>query len=84
MEQGKQFDLRDLMLAHRIEDLDIVTRTLRLLQNQSIFTIGELCKMTERQLSEIKEFGDTAMADVKSALAEYQLSLAKMDYHNSR
>lgn len=75
---------QDLMLAHRIEDLNIRQYTLNLLLNRGIFTVGDLVRREERHLREFDRFGPKCMADVMQALAEVNLTLAKTDYANSR
>jgi DNA-directed RNA polymerase alpha subunit len=75
---------QDLMLAHRIEDLNIRQQTLTLLLNRGIFTVGDLVKKEERHLREFDRFGPKCLDDVVEALAEHGLTLAKTDYAASR
>jgi DNA-directed RNA polymerase subunit alpha len=62
-------------LATSLADLRFSTRTLTSLESAGIHTLKDLVARTEEQLLELRNFGETALAEVKDRLASLGLRL---------
>lgn len=60
-----------------IEDLELSVRSRNAMASLGIETLGELARLTEKDLMEVKNFGQTSMNEIKEKLAEFGLSLAE-------
>jgi DNA-directed RNA polymerase subunit alpha len=63
-------------MQKRIEDLELSVRSRNAMRNLGVETLGDLSKLSEKDLMVVKNFGQTSMNEVKEKLAEYGLSLA--------
>lgn len=62
-------------LSLPITDLDLSVRALHCLEGQEIKTVRDLVRYTPAELLEVRNFGRTSLAEVKSKLEELGLSL---------
>jgi DNA-directed RNA polymerase subunit alpha len=62
-------------LALPIEELNLSVRSYNCLKRESINTVGELIQRTEQELTDIRNFGQKSIDEVKSKLDELGLSL---------
>ncbi|HAZ64844.1 MAG TPA: DNA-directed RNA polymerase subunit alpha [Armatimonadetes bacterium] len=60
----------------KIEELEFQSRTYNALKKERIDTIGELVRLTEREVLEIRGLGSISVNEIKERLAERGLSLA--------
>jgi hypothetical protein len=68
--------------TERIEALHLRTRIVNALRARDIYTIGDLVKRSEADLTDpwMRNFGPKSLDEVKRALAVHGLSLAVRDY----
>jgi len=59
-----------------IEELELSVRSRNAMKLLGIATLGDLAKLSEKDLMQVKNFGQTSMNEVKEKLAEFGLSLA--------
>lgn len=71
---------KKVTLDDGIEELQLTVRAYNALLNDNIRTIGELIKVTGRELMRIPNFGKLSLEDVKYCLAEHGLKLKKEPY----
>ncbi|MEN8149081.1 MAG: DNA-directed RNA polymerase subunit alpha C-terminal domain-containing protein [Planctomycetota bacterium] len=64
------------VLEKAIEDLELSVRSRNAMKVLGIDSLGELAKMSEKELMLVKNFGQTSMNEVKEKLAEFGLALA--------
>ena len=64
------------VLEKAIEDLELSVRSRNAMKVLGIASLGELAKMSEKELMQVKNFGQTSMNEVKEKLAEFGLALA--------
>jgi len=64
------------VLEKAIEDLELSVRSRNAMKLLGIASLGELAKMSEKELMQVKNFGQTSMNEVKEKLAEFGLALA--------
>ena len=62
-------------LALPIEELSLSVRSYNCLKREAINTVGELIQKTEQELTDIRNFGQKSIDEVKSKLDELGLSL---------
>jgi DNA-directed RNA polymerase subunit alpha len=62
-------------LALPIEELNLSVRSYNCLKRESINSVGELIQRTEQELTDIRNFGQKSIDEVKSKLEELGLSL---------
>ena len=62
-------------LERSVSDLDLSVRAGNCLEAARILTVGELVKLTEDDLLQLRSFGKTSLTEVKAKLAELGLSL---------
>lgn len=67
------------MLKKSVSDLALSVRARKALQLLNIQTLGDLVSHTEAELMGVKNFGATSLQEVKDKLAEYGLSLRRLD-----
>ncbi|HOA51907.1 MAG TPA: DNA-directed RNA polymerase subunit alpha [Thermogutta sp.] len=65
----------DSKLSVSLADLKFSTRTLTSLESAGIHTVRDLVAMTEQQLLDLRNFGETSLAEVKDRLATLGLRL---------
>jgi DNA-directed RNA polymerase subunit alpha len=59
----------------RIEELDFSVRTYNCLKKASVLTIGELVKIPESELMQIRNFGKKSLTEVKEKLSSLGLTI---------
>jgi len=64
------------VLEKAIEDLELSVRSRNAMKVLGVASLGELAKMSEKDLMQVKNFGQTSMNEVKEKLAEFGLNLA--------
>jgi DNA-directed RNA polymerase subunit alpha len=64
-------------LAQPISALDLSVRAVNCLESAKICTVGELAKMAEAELLQVRSFGRTSLREVKRKLQDMGLSLGK-------
>ncbi len=69
----------DAVLNKPISALDLSVRSRKALQTLNIQTIGDLASRTEAELMGVKNFGQTSLDEVQEKLANFNLSLRKLD-----
>ena len=62
----------------RIEELDFSVRTYNCLKKANIQTVGDLCKTTEDELMNIRNFGRKSLVEVQEKLVQFGHSLTGM------
>jgi DNA-directed RNA polymerase subunit alpha len=62
-----------------ISVLDLSVRARNCLDAENIRTIGQLCRLSEQDLLEVRNFGQTSLREVKKKLGELGLALAGSD-----
>lgn len=67
------------VLTKPIEDLELSVRSRNAMKSMDVETLGDLAKLSEKDLMQVKNFGQTSMNEVKEKLAEFGLSLAQHD-----
>jgi DNA-directed RNA polymerase subunit alpha len=70
---------KETTLAKPVSELQLSVRARKALQLLSIQTLGDLASHTEAELMGIKNFGATSLKEVRDKLAEYGLTLRKLD-----
>ena len=63
------------LLNRPISELDLSVRASNCLSAENIFTIGELVRLTEPEMLEIRNFGKTSLKEVQKKLEELGLGL---------
>ncbi len=66
-------------LAMPLESLELTVRAGNCLQSNNVDTVGELIKITEAELLEIRSFGKTSLREIRRKLADLGLSLGMTD-----
>ena len=66
-------------LSIPIQELELSVRASNCLESVKMETVGQLVKMTEADLLEIRSFGKTSLREVKRKLADLGLSLGMTD-----
>lgn len=64
------------LLQRPVEDLEMTARSQNCLWADHIYTIGDLIKLSERELLYMHNFGNKCLTEVKDALAERNLKLS--------
>jgi len=64
------------ILSHSIEELDLSIRSRRAIEMLGVATIGDLCRLSESDLLQCKNFGQTSLNEIRRKLGERGLSLA--------
>ncbi len=60
-----------------IEDLELSVRSRNAMSVLGLTSLGDLSRLSEKDLMQVKNFGQTSMNEVKEKLAEFGLSLAE-------
>ncbi len=60
-----------------IEDLELSVRSRNAMSVLGLCSLGDLSRLSEKDLMQVKNFGQTSMNEVKEKLAEFGLSLAE-------
>lgn len=66
----------EAVLDRPVAELELSVRARKCLQRLNVNRIGELITRTETELLAIRNFGQTSLAEIKSKLAEFGLTLA--------
>lgn len=64
-------------LRESIDELEIHSKSSEILREYGIFNIGQLCELTEAELSSMLYMGKLRVIEIKEKLAHFGLSLAK-------
>ena len=67
----------DEMMSTPITTLNLSVRSMNCLESERILTVGELVRLSEEQLMEIRNFGKTSLDEIKGKLNELGLDLAQ-------
>lgn len=67
------------VLSKPVADLELSVRSRRALQRLNIASLGELAARTEAELLGCKNFGQTSLNEIKTQLAQFGLSLRKLE-----
>jgi len=70
-------DERDRILDLPVEELELTVRAFNCLKRAGINTVGELISKTEAEMMKVRNLGKKSLEEVKSKLAELDLSLAE-------
>jgi DNA-directed RNA polymerase subunit alpha len=65
------------ILLKKIDDLELSVRSRNAMTMLGVESIGDLARLSEKDLMGVKNFGQTSMNEVKEKLAEFGLSLAE-------
>lgn len=76
---GTEEGPRREVLDAKIEELDFSVRTYNCLKKENINTIGELVKLSEKALLDIRNLGSKSLHEIQDKLTERSLSLADED-----
>jgi DNA-directed RNA polymerase subunit alpha len=63
------------VLSTPISDLDLSVRSSKCMAQLDVNTIGELCQLSETELLQMKNFGQTSLQEIKNKLAKLGLGL---------
>lgn len=63
------------LLAESVELLNLSARGSNCLKRAGVYTIGQLCKLTEAEVIRIRYMGEKSVVEIKERLAECGLSL---------
>ncbi len=66
---------RDSVRSRSVAELDLSVRSRKALDTLNISTVGQLVEVTEEQLLECKNFGQTSLNEIKKKLADFDLTL---------
>ena len=72
--EREQAELRDKFLTP-IGELDLSVRAANCMEVEGIETIGDLCRMPEEKLLEVRNFGKTSLKEITKKLGERGLTL---------
>lgn len=75
----KEEDQKEKVLEMTVEELDLSVRSYNCLKRAGIDTVDELIQRTEEDMMKVRNLGKKSLAEVKSKLAELDLSLKKID-----
>lgn len=78
MEEEKT-EVNDDILATPIRDLNFTIRTFNCLYRSKIFTLGDICMKSQRQLLKVRNLGRNSLNEIKSKLAEYDYYYMDLD-----
>jgi len=70
-------DERDRVLDMPVEELELSVRSFNCLKRAGINTVGELISKTEAEMMKVRNLGKKSLEEVKSKLAELDLTLAE-------
>ena len=76
-QKEKTTEVSQDVLKTRMEDLSLPARTLKVLDNAGIRTLGGLTKKKEEDLRDMEGLGEKSIQEIKSLLIEYGLTLKK-------
>jgi DNA-directed RNA polymerase subunit alpha len=63
-----------------VEELELSVRSFNCLKNANIRTIGDLTKKSEEEITKTRNFGKKSLQEIKTKLAEWNLTLGMSDY----
>jgi len=63
-----------------VEELELSVRSFNCLKNANIRTIGDLTKKSEEEITKTRNFGKKSLQEIKTKLAEWNLTLGMTDY----
>lgn len=75
----KEDEVKSKILEMPVEDLDLSVRSYNCLKRAGIDTVEQLVKKSEEEMMKVRNLGKKSLAEVKSRLARYGLSLRKDD-----
>jgi DNA-directed RNA polymerase subunit alpha len=65
----------DAKLGMSLAELELSVRAMNCLESENITTVRDLVTRTEEQLLEVRNFGETTLAEVREKLADIGLRL---------
>ena len=75
----KEEDQKEKVMEMTIEELDLSVRSYNCLKRAGINTVQELTQKTEEDMMKVRNLGRKSLEEVKSKLAELELSLRQDD-----
>ena len=71
-------------MTFTIDELNLSIRSNLCLKRHGVKTLGELCNMTESEVMQVRNVGQKCLQEIKDKLAEYGLSLLKLEKPRAR
>lgn len=75
--EAKEQQQHDAVMDIPVTDFELSVRARNCLKKMNIFTLGDLLKISERELLAYKNFGETSLNEIKIMLAQKSLSLGQ-------
>lgn len=76
--QHKAQQQHDAVLDTPVTDFELSVRSRNCLKKMNIFTLGDLLRISERELLAYKNFGETSLKEIKAMLVQKGLSLGQL------
>lgn len=76
--QHKVQQQHDAVLDTPVTDFELSVRSRNCLKKMNIFTLGDLLRISERELLAYKNFGETSLKEIKAMLVQKGLSLGQL------
>jgi len=76
--QHKVQQQHDAVLDIPVTDFELSVRSRNCLKKMNIFTLGDLLRISERELLAYKNFGETSLKEIKAMLVQKGLSLGQL------
>ena len=73
----RDFQFKEKSLEEPIAELPISTRVWRVLRKLGVENVGDLVKLTERELKGTEGLGNKSIKEIKTLIGEMNLSLTK-------
>ena len=77
-DEAKRLARRNDLLAIPVTDFELSVRARNCLKKMDIRTLGDLLNVTEPELLEYKNFGETSLAEIKTMLSMKNLSIGQL------
>jgi len=75
-ERTRRLGPGDEIMLIPLSNFELSARSRSVLEKLNVKTLGDLCRLSEKDLLQFKNFGETSLDEVKSVLARYNLTLA--------
>lgn len=69
---------QDAVLETSVNDFELSVRSRNCLRKMNIFTLGDLLRITEAELLNYKNFGETSLCEIKAMLSQKGLHLGQL------
>jgi len=76
--QQKNQQQHDAVLDIPVTDFELSVRSRNCLKKMNIFTLGDLLRISERELLAYKNFGETSLKEIKAMLTQKGLALGQL------